>query len=376
MRVGARGLGASSTPGPTRLLPHARALHAAFADREPLYPGLGHPRVAGLGAWRPARDEAGCWLSAAALLASRAPCCRFGPVWRLCGLEPSRAVRAGPAASRGAAAAHAGAVRRSWRSWRWPAGRVGLDAAAGWIGVGPGGSGRRRPVLRPGSRRRSGSALVRRPGGLAGGLGSLVQEAPPVPARGGLAARGARGGRAGAALERARATRPATSTGLPRTGAPRERLRRASTRRAASPWGRLGRRLPTGYISRRFRARGHSLRRDPHRPPGRPRPLARFAGRGAPGGGDPGRGARPRPDLRDRSRRARRDGGRRRVREKEKGPQFELRPFGRAVDQDEKIPGNVLLSHQAALTVPSAQEGLTAVFGMGTGVTPPPWSPG
>jgi hypothetical protein len=39
-------------------------------------------------------------------------------------------------------------------------------------------------------------------------------------------------------------------------------------------------------------------------------------------------------------------------------------------------PGNVLLSHQVALTVPSALEGLTAVFGMGTGVTPPPWSPG
>ena len=41
-----------------------------------------------------------------------------------------------------------------------------------------------------------------------------------------------------------------------------------------------------------------------------------------------------------------------------------------------KNPGNVLLSHQVALTVPSALEGLTAVFGMGTGVTPPPWSPG
>jgi hypothetical protein len=37
-----------------------------------------------------------------------------------------------------------------------------------------------------------------------------------------------------------------------------------------------------------------------------------------------------------------------------------------------KNPGNVLLSHQATLAVPSALEGLTAVFGMGTGVTPPP----
>jgi hypothetical protein len=43
---------------------------------------------------------------------------------------------------------------------------------------------------------------------------------------------------------------------------------------------------------------------------------------------------------------------------------------------ERKNPGNVLLSHQVALTVPSALEGLTAVFGMGTGVTPPPWSPG
>ncbi len=41
-----------------------------------------------------------------------------------------------------------------------------------------------------------------------------------------------------------------------------------------------------------------------------------------------------------------------------------------------KNPGNVLLSHQVALAVPSAMEGLTAVFGMGTGVTPPPRSPG
>lgn len=41
-----------------------------------------------------------------------------------------------------------------------------------------------------------------------------------------------------------------------------------------------------------------------------------------------------------------------------------------------KNPGNVLLSHQVALTVPLALEGLTAVFGMGTGVTLPPRSPG
>ena len=39
-------------------------------------------------------------------------------------------------------------------------------------------------------------------------------------------------------------------------------------------------------------------------------------------------------------------------------------------------PGNDLLSHRAAPAVPSALEGLTAVFGMGTGVTPPLESPG
>lgn len=40
-----------------------------------------------------------------------------------------------------------------------------------------------------------------------------------------------------------------------------------------------------------------------------------------------------------------------------------------------KNPGSVLLSHRKT-AVPSAQEGLTTVFGMGTGVTPPPLPPG
>jgi hypothetical protein len=40
-----------------------------------------------------------------------------------------------------------------------------------------------------------------------------------------------------------------------------------------------------------------------------------------------------------------------------------------------QIPGDVLLSHPVTRAVPSALEGLTAVFGMGTGVTPPLWSP-
>ena len=40
------------------------------------------------------------------------------------------------------------------------------------------------------------------------------------------------------------------------------------------------------------------------------------------------------------------------------------------------IPGSDLLSHRPAPAVPSAVEGLTSVFGMGTGVTPPLWPPG
>ena len=38
-------------------------------------------------------------------------------------------------------------------------------------------------------------------------------------------------------------------------------------------------------------------------------------------------------------------------------------------------PGNDRLSHKVPLAVPWALEGLTTVFGMGTGVTPPVWSP-
>jgi hypothetical protein len=43
---------------------------------------------------------------------------------------------------------------------------------------------------------------------------------------------------------------------------------------------------------------------------------------------------------------------------------------------NEKINlGNVLLSHTVSRAVPSALKGLTSVFGMGTGVSPSPWSP-
>ncbi len=38
-------------------------------------------------------------------------------------------------------------------------------------------------------------------------------------------------------------------------------------------------------------------------------------------------------------------------------------------------PGGDLLSQGASPQVPSARAGLTAVFGMGTGVSPPPWPP-
>ncbi len=41
-----------------------------------------------------------------------------------------------------------------------------------------------------------------------------------------------------------------------------------------------------------------------------------------------------------------------------------------------KSPGDVLLFHTVASAVPSALEGLTSVFGMGTGVAPPLVSPG
>ena len=41
----------------------------------------------------------------------------------------------------------------------------------------------------------------------------------------------------------------------------------------------------------------------------------------------------------------------------------------------QKRAGNDLLSHRVPPAVPSALEGLTSVFGMGTGVAPPVWSP-
>ncbi len=43
--------------------------------------------------------------------------------------------------------------------------------------------------------------------------------------------------------------------------------------------------------------------------------------------------------------------------------------------KNNKIPGNFLLSQDPAVQVPSAQESLTSVFGMGTGVASPLSSP-
>lgn len=52
-------------------------------------------------------------------------------------------------------------------------------------------------------------------------------------------------------------------------------------------------------------------------------------------------------------------------------PQFRIRKLGFCEENKREIPGNDLLSHPVARAVPSALVGLTAVFGMGTGVSPP-----
>ena len=44
-------------------------------------------------------------------------------------------------------------------------------------------------------------------------------------------------------------------------------------------------------------------------------------------------------------------------------------------DPKRKGPGSDLLSRGVSPRVPSALEGLTSVFGMGTGVSPPLWPP-
>src|ERR1700693_306334 len=51
------------------------------------------------------------------------------------------------------------------------------------------------------------------------------------------------------------------------------------------------------------------------------------------------------------------------------------RGAGAVLQAKEKDLGDDLLSQTVASPVPSAQTGLTAVFGMGTGVSPSLWSP-
>jgi hypothetical protein len=51
-------------------------------------------------------------------------------------------------------------------------------------------------------------------------------------------------------------------------------------------------------------------------------------------------------------------------------------PFLKGAGVFNGYPGGDLLSHAVAHAVPSAQEGLTSVFGMETGVAPPPLPPG
>ena len=104
------------------------------------------------------------------------------------------------------------------------------------------------------------------------------------------------GGRGARRVRRQRAGRP-----LPDQGRPQDRLRRAGRRRAARAHGRLY--LAGGAARRRRRGAGLEVGRPRRRPgdhrgdprgplPGRPRGLAAADGRGRPGPGRPGRGAR------------------------------------------------------------------------------------
>ena len=69
------------------------------------------------------------------------------------------------------------------------------------------------------------------------------------------------------------------------------------------------------------------------------------------------------------------------IRQHTGAPHLLLRPRKRPVPPPwhgsrNNYPGDVLLSQGAAPQVPSALVVLTSVFGMGTGVAPPLWSPG
>ena len=62
-------------------------------------------------------------------------------------------------------------------------------------------------------------------------------------------------------------------------------------------------------------------------------------------------------------------------REKRKWEDVRGQKKGKPGRLPQKDSGSVLLSHNLAVAVSSALEGLTAVFGMGTGGSPPAWPP-
>ena len=66
-----------------------------------------------------------------------------------------------------------------------------------------------------------------------------------------------------------------------------------------------------------------------------------------------------------------RDGGCHPVAVKESQSAYKERAWGLRDPRLENTPGSDLLSHTVTHAVPSAEEGLTAVFEMGTGVSPP-----
>ena len=63
------------------------------------------------------------------------------------------------------------------------------------------------------------------------------------------------------------------------------------------------------------------------------------------------------------------------VQRRQPGPERTKPPRAKAQRGFVRNPGGDLLSQGASPQVPSARAGLTAVFGMGTGVSPPPWPP-
>ena len=188
------------------------------------------------------------------------------------------------------------------------------------------------------------------------------QLAPPgaVSARRRASARRPRcgGARRGDAVARAPSRLGAPSRLDVRFGAPSRPRRRAS---APRPAGRALRRTRDSTSLRRTGCPGSDATAAPS-----PRVVRRAPSRGTRGAlGPVARAARlafGHSEIRFR-------GGTCSVRE-------DARRKGRASSVLAKKPGDDLLSQEDYLQVPSARAVLTAVFGMGTGVSPPPWSPG